>query len=81
MSSDLDAVGRQQRVQWTTGLLLELEDHFNQAIAALVCEQIAEVGGHLLCFRVLVLVASRRTIALRVNVHAEEDWSDCKARQ
>ena len=43
MSSDLDAVGRQQRVQLTTGLLVELEDYFDQAIAALVSEQIAKV--------------------------------------
>lgn len=43
MSSDPDTIGRQERVQLTTGLCVELEDHFDEAIAALVCEQIAEV--------------------------------------
>ena len=43
MFSDLDAVCCQQGIELTTGLLVELEDHFDQAIAALARKQIAEV--------------------------------------
>ena len=80
MSSDLDAVCSQHSVELTAGLVVELEDYLNEAIAAFA-ERIAEVGGDLVR---LFTLASVRIFAFGVggeNVTAQKAWSQREARQ
>lgn len=81
MSSDFDTVGGQESVELTAGLFAKLENHFNEAAAVFVAEQVGEVRGDLIrrC-----RLASVGTVALRIDgedVTAQQAWSQCEACQ
>jgi hypothetical protein len=66
-----------------TGFVVELKNYLYQAVAALVCEDLAEVEGDFMRLQLWVLTASKAA-TLGVNAGhgaAEERWSQREDRQ
>lgn len=75
MFFDLDAIGSQESVKLTGRFLVELQDHLNEAAAALPGQRISEIG----CDLIRLLVFASVLLVLRVcggpKATAEKVWS------
>ena len=82
MSSNLDAIGCEERVELTARFLVELEDYLNEAVTAFPGQHVSEIGSHLVR---LFVFASVLNLVLPVSggpeAATEKVWSQCEGRQ